>query len=58
MQAPGVRTGADIPGPGLKNVDIVSTPNSSTGVRSPWRRGTLGSEQDSALGDQAAITWG
>lgn len=58
MQAPGVGTGADIPGPALKNVDIVSAPNSSTGVHSPWRRGTLGSEQDSAPGDQAAITWG
>lgn len=57
MQAPGVGTGADIPGPGLKNVDIVSPPNSSAGVHSPCRRGMLGSGQDWALGDQAVIIW-
>lgn len=39
MQAPGVGTGADIPGPGLKNVDIVSAPNSSAGVHSPCTPG-------------------
>jgi len=46
MRALGVGTGADIPGPGLKNVDIVSAPNSSAAVHSPLALG----EGDAGIG--------